>query len=302
MTRLDEFLEPLHHGVWEVVVPKESVTEPLDSGWERSQINIPSPGTIDSYRKGQYHVHETATEWRVHLDRYDPKIHPILHLIDDAPLVMMISGTFTALLMGGRTSRDTDEESVLEDQRTAWQVLVLIGFALALVGFLIISDPLTTYRGILTILIPFTIVCVGIIMIANALRGKVRKRSTKGSIFLGICIIVIGVISFELPLEVWSVILLAILGLWAFSSAIVSVRDLISGRPGVPGGFYQRLILGILSLLLAVLILVEPVAVVAILVEILGLIALLGGILLIVDGVKLRKRMHVEDKRSPEGT
>jgi hypothetical protein len=69
MTRLDEFLEPLHHGVWEVAVPKDSVTEPLDSGWEKSKINVPSPGTIDSYRKGQYHVHETATEWRVHLDR-----------------------------------------------------------------------------------------------------------------------------------------------------------------------------------------------------------------------------------------
>jgi uncharacterized membrane protein HdeD (DUF308 family) len=299
MTRLDEFLEPLHHGVWEVVVPKDSVTEPLDSGWEKSQINIPSPGTIDSYRKGQYHVHETATEWRVHLDRYDPKIHPILHLIDDAPLVMMISGTFTALLMGGRMSKDTDEESVLEDQRTAWQVLILLGFVLALVGFLIISDPLMTYRGIFTILIPFTITAVGIIIIGNGIRGKKRKRSTKGSIFLGICVVVIGIISFELPLEVWSVILLAILGLWAFSSAIVSVRDLIAGRPGVPGGFYQRLILGILSLVLALLILVEPVAVVAILVVVLGLIALLGGVVLMVDGVKLRKRMHMgEDTRA----
>jgi uncharacterized membrane protein HdeD (DUF308 family) len=291
VTRLDEFLEPLHHGVWEVVVPKESFTEPLDSGWERSKINVPSPGTIDSYRKGQYHVHETATEWRVHLDRYDPKIHPILHLIDDAPLVMMISGTFIALLLGARNNKDTDDESILEDQRTAWQVLVMLGFALALVGFLIVSDPLMTYQGIITILIPFTIVGIGIIIIANGLRGKAGKRSTKGSIFLGICIIVIGIISFELPLEVWSVILLGILGLWAFSSAIVSVRDLIGGRPGMPGGFYQRLILGILSLLLGVLILIEPVAVEAILVVVLGIIALLGGIMLMLDGVRLRKRM-----------
>jgi hypothetical protein len=75
MTRLDEFLEPLHHGVWEVVVPNDSVTEPLDSGWEKEKINVASPGTIVSYRKGQYHVHETTTEWRVHLDRHDPKLH-----------------------------------------------------------------------------------------------------------------------------------------------------------------------------------------------------------------------------------
>jgi len=29
MSNLDEFLGPLHHGVWEVEIPKESVTEPL---------------------------------------------------------------------------------------------------------------------------------------------------------------------------------------------------------------------------------------------------------------------------------
>ena len=236
-------------------------------------------------------MHETATEWRVHLDRYDPKIHPIMHLVDDAPLVLMISGTFIALLMGTRKTRDPDNESVLEDQRTAWQILVLLGCALALVGFLIVSDPLITFRGIIRIVIPFAIAGLGIIIIGNGLRGKAGKRSTKGSMFLGICIIVIGIVSFWLPLAVWSVILLGILGLWAFSSAIMSMRDLVGGRPGLPGGLYQRLILGILSLILAVLIVTEPVAVVAILIVVLGLIAILGGIMLVLDGISLRKRM-----------
>ena len=35
-----------------------------------------------------------SAEWRVHLDRYDPKVHPLLHLVDDAPLLLMISDTF----------------------------------------------------------------------------------------------------------------------------------------------------------------------------------------------------------------
>ncbi|HEU17517.1 MAG TPA: hypothetical protein ENO06_02160, partial [Methanolinea sp.] len=65
-------------------------------------LNIPSPGTIASYRKGLYHVHETTTEWRVHLDRRDPKVHPVWHLIDDAPLLLMIGGTFRALFMDVR--------------------------------------------------------------------------------------------------------------------------------------------------------------------------------------------------------
>ncbi|MDD4255122.1 MAG: hypothetical protein PHP59_07065 [Methanofollis sp.] len=76
MARLDDFLEPLDGGVWEVAVPKEAVTDALDGGWKQSPINVPSPGTLANYRKGNYHLHETATEWRVHHDRYDPKKHP----------------------------------------------------------------------------------------------------------------------------------------------------------------------------------------------------------------------------------
>ena len=86
--------------MWEVAIPKESVTVPLDAGWKKSALNVPSPGTIASYRKGQYHVHETKDEWKVHLDRYDPDEHPVMHLLDDAPLLLMIGDTFITLISG----------------------------------------------------------------------------------------------------------------------------------------------------------------------------------------------------------
>ena len=70
MAVIEDFLQPLHEGIWEVTIPRTLVTEPFGSGWVRSRINIPTPGTIDSYRNGQYHLHETSTEFRVHLDRY----------------------------------------------------------------------------------------------------------------------------------------------------------------------------------------------------------------------------------------
>src|SRR5512138_2059168 len=108
MTMLDEFLEPLDHGVWEVTVPRGRVTTPLPAAWALSRINVPSPGTLASYRNGRYHAHETATEWRVHLDRYDPKEHPVLHLADDAPLLLMISDTFMTLIMETRRSSIRD--------------------------------------------------------------------------------------------------------------------------------------------------------------------------------------------------
>ncbi|HOZ42626.1 MAG TPA: hypothetical protein PLD13_03425, partial [Methanoculleus sp.] len=70
MSTLESYLDALHRGVFQVVVPKALVTEPLEPVWKRSAINVPSPGTIASYRKGQYHAHETASEYHVHMDRY----------------------------------------------------------------------------------------------------------------------------------------------------------------------------------------------------------------------------------------
>jgi hypothetical protein len=51
VTTLDEFPGPLNDGVWEVIVLKDPVTEPLDPGWVKSPINVPAPGTIARYRK-----------------------------------------------------------------------------------------------------------------------------------------------------------------------------------------------------------------------------------------------------------
>ena len=99
-----------------MIVPKESVTEPLDAGWVKSPINVPTPGTIASYRKGQFHVHEQQAEWHVHLDNHDPKVHPYLHLIDDAPLLLMIGDTVITLIAGTR-KKTGNEKEILEDQK-----------------------------------------------------------------------------------------------------------------------------------------------------------------------------------------
>ncbi len=156
MTKLDEFLGPLNNGVWEVVVPKESVTEPLDTGWVKSPINVPTPGTIASYRKGQYHVHEQQTEWHVHLDNHDPKVHPYLHLVDDAPLLLMIGDTVVTLIAGTR-KKTGNEKEILEDQKRSWKEQVLVGVLLMLVGVFIASNPMLAFEGIMLLLVPLAI-------------------------------------------------------------------------------------------------------------------------------------------------
>ncbi len=237
MTALDDFLGPLHRGVWEVCIPKDSVTDPLDKDWEKSAINIPSPGTIASYRKGQYHVHETPTEWHVHLDRYDPKAHPILHLVDDAPLLLMIAVVFVTLLRGRREMTERETRAILSQQERAWQILVLIGIFSILIGLLILSDPLVAFSGIVNILIPSIIFCIGILIVVKSISHRFKKVASDDSLLLGLCVCILGIISYYLPEELWAAVVLAILAAWTFASALLLLKRVAKGRKAVPRDF-----------------------------------------------------------------
>ena len=290
MTRLDDFLEPLHQGVLEVPVPKEAVTEPLDPGWVRSSINVPSPGMIASYRKGQYHVHETATEWKVHLDRYDPKKHPVMHLVDDAPFITLITDTILALLMETRGTGDTRQ--ILRVQKRAWQLEILIGSVTFLTGLRIVSDPRWAFQSLFGLLIPAFIIGLGLVMATRGFRSRAEGGISWGPVWSGLGICVIGALAWILPERFWAVGILVILAIWGCASALVSFYNVSKGRSAVPEGLYYRLALGIISLVLTILIFMAPAWVVFILTWVLGVIALVLGITLVVNGVRLRRRMR----------
>ncbi|HOU80440.1 MAG TPA: hypothetical protein PLE57_04220 [Methanoregulaceae archaeon] len=291
MSSLDEFLGPLHHGVWEVEIPKESVTEPLDQGWEVSRINIPSPGTIASYRKGQYHVHETDTEWRVHLDNHDPKRHSILHLIDDAPLLLMIGDTFGTLIASTR-KKTGDEAKILEEQSKAWKDQILIGLFIILVGIFVITNPLLTFKGITRLFVPLVIVGLGIFTIMKSVRVQPFRIIEDAVLYRGIIISIAGIIAFYLPLTLWIVGLLGILAVWMLATAIVLLGRARKGRSAIPEGFVSRIVIAILSLCLVGLIFTYPIEIVELLMIVLGVIGLLVGIMLFVNGVRLKRRME----------
>ncbi len=288
---LEDFLEPLHHGVWEVAIPKESVPGTLGSGWIKSALNVPSPGTIASYRKGQYHAHETATEWRVHLDRYDPKLHPVLHIVDDAPLLLIVADTFVTLIMETRRGAGGNTREILREQRRVWQTQVIIGVALLLVGGSILTDPLQSFETTVTVAIPLLLVILGAVVAARGVSVTEARVTSKGSIFLGLGVVAIGTISFFLPIDVWATVVFAVLAVWGLGSAAVSLAHVAKGRPGVPEGLYHRLLLGVFSLLLAILPFVNMYAAAALLMIFLGGITLLLGITLAVNGLRLRTRM-----------
>lgn len=302
MTKLDDFLEPLDQGVWEVVIPKTSVTEILDTGWEKSGINVPSPGTIASYRKARFHVHETKTEWRVHLDRYNPKVNPLLHLVDDAPLFLMIGDTFLTLIIDTKRTEIKDTEEIIKTQGFVWREQVFTGLFLGLVGLYIMLNPVTIFRGIFELIIPLAIICLAIFVMVRALRAGSSEKNRSGKLFRGIGIFCTGIIAFILPLSVWVIFILAILALWMIASALMLLRRVVKGRYAVPEGFYSRLVIGIISLVLAILLFINPAHILALLVVILGTITLLLGLTLVITGLRLRKLMNQIVTGSLNGT
>lgn len=290
MPAIDDLLGPLHQGVWEVVIPKKSVTEPLDPGWQPSSLNIPSPGTVASYRKGQYHVHETAAEWRVHLDNHDPVTHPFLHLVDDAPLLLMIGDTFVTLVAGTR-KRTGDGETILEGQERAWHEQVIVGVILLLAGIFIILNPLLTFSSITLYIIPLAIVGLGCYTTWKGLEKSPLPPRSRDSLFRGIGIIFFGFVAFLLPLKVWVVGILGTLAVWMFASAVVLLCRAGKGRAAIPEGFIGRVCIALISLLLAGLIVIIPKGMLQLFMVLLGVFTHLLGLMLTVNGIRLWRRM-----------
>ncbi|WFN37589.1 hypothetical protein L1994_04150 [Methanomicrobium antiquum] len=294
MSKLEDFLEPLNQGVWEVSVSKDSVTEPLGTDWKKSAINVPSPGTVASFRKGQYHVHETRTEWKVHLDRYDPKKHPVMHLLDDAPLLLMVGDTFVTLISDIRSNKTTDTKEILKQQNKSWHLQVIAGIFLALIGFNISSDPMTAFLGITYVIIPLSVTVFGLIVTANGLLSMKKKSFLKGDIPGGLLITGSGIIIFHFPADFWVTTFTVILSLWMFSSAILLLGRARKGRSAIPEGFVSRVLIGILSVILVLMALFAPDSLVTILSMILGFIIILIGILIMVNGLRLRNIMKIQ--------
>jgi uncharacterized membrane protein HdeD (DUF308 family) len=292
MTNLDDFLEPLYDGVWEVAIPKDLVTQPLDSGWKKSAINVPSPGTIASYRKGRFHVHETKSEWRVHLDRYDPKARPLLHLVDDAPLLLMISDTFMTLILDTRRGDIQNTDDLLKTQRFVWQEQVVLGLLSVLVGFRILRNPAIFFMNIFEMMIPLAILALAGMLLLRSIRSGLPEDFRKRGLIQGIGMVCLGIFAYVLPLALWVTAVLVLLAVWMVASAAILLRRVVKGRSAVPEGFFSRMAIGILSLVSAVFLLTSPADILLLLMVVLGLIMFLLGITLCINGLRLRAWMR----------
>ncbi|MDD1708329.1 MAG: DUF308 domain-containing protein [Methanoregulaceae archaeon] len=287
MAKLEDFLGPLHQGVWEVIVPREEVPEPLGEGWKRSALNVPSPETIASYRNGQYHVHETEQEYRVHMDRYDPEKNPVMHLVDDAPLVLMLYDTMDTLVVRAKETKTADYSERLSDQNLTWKMRVATGIGLLVGGMLLLLFAIG-YPGIFyAILIPMFICAFGIVLIIAGYRQRARREYSRKDMVIGIVILITGLLMF-LFWPFFIVLLLAVLALWLFSSAYVSLRRVIRDKGSIPQGVWIMIGMGVGSLILGIFAFVNPMDLLRFLILLLAVLTLLGAVFSLLDGFGLR--------------
>ncbi len=300
MPALMDFLDPLHQGVWEVIVPREEVTEPLEPPWKRSAINVPSPGTVASYRNGQYHAHETGEDYRVHLDRYDPEKNPVMHLVDDAPLALMIFETLETLAVSAKDARREDPVARIADLRLSGGLRMGLGGLVLAIGAVLLLLALGTVGLFFEVVVPALVTLVGVLLLAHG--AVLRARGIQGwkDVVRGLAMLAGGALLY-LFWALYLVLLLVLLAVWFLSSAAVTLARVVKTRGQLPQGLVFTVVLGAASLLFGYWAFVEPERLVRVLVLLLGAISLLAGAFLLVDGYGMRNAAGLIGAQAPDG-
>ncbi|MCT8337337.1 hypothetical protein FKB36_07475 [Methanoculleus sp. Afa-1] len=287
MSTLESYLDALHQGVFQVVVPKALVTEPLEPGWKRSAINVPSPGTIASYRRGQYHAHETASEYRVHMDRYDPEKSLIMHLIDDAPLVLMIHETMETIFVTGGDATRKDPRQRLLDQRVSWKLQMGLGAVLLAIGAVLLLLAVDETILFFTVILPSLVLILGLLTIVEGVRGRDHKERAGREIVRGGMLAGAGLVLFVFW-KLYLVLILLTLMVWFLSSAAVTLLRVVRERRRLTKGFWYTLGLGVSSLALGLLAITLPDELVEILLALLAGLVLMAAAFTLLDAWGLR--------------
>ncbi len=295
MSTLESYLDALHQGIFQVIVPKAVVTESLEPAWKRSAINVPSPETIASYRRGQYHAHETVSEYRVHMDRYDPEKNPLMHLVDDAPLVLMIHETMDTILVTAKDAARRDPLQRLEDQRTSWKLRMGFGALLWAIATVLLFLAFYDVTPFFAVILPSLVLFIGLLTIVKGIRQRKRQEHADRDIVRGSLVAGTGIVLFVFW-ELYLVLILLLLVIWFFSSAVVTLLRVFRERGNLPQGFWYTFGLGASSLVLGVLAVTLPEGLVDLLVFLLAGIVLMAGAFMVLDAYGLRNAARLMEE------
>ncbi|MDD1769780.1 MAG: hypothetical protein LUO79_01720 [Methanomassiliicoccales archaeon] len=289
MPSIEDFVQDLYKGEKEVSVPKDKVTK-LSPGWKVSKLNLPHKGSKASWRNGLLHAHDMGDHYLVHLDRVDPGEHSIGHMIADAPLMLF-------LWTGFRSASKSAEGKKAEGEgvpTTRWMPHLVIGSALLLIGIVIVANNALALN-LIYLAAAAALFVLGIGFIWRGL-GITRKPVAWIGVVIGLIMIIMAAIIYFNPLIAFWILLLT-LAIWTLGSGLF----LILGRGEkiqFDAGSLAPIIMGIASLVLAIILVFDPSSGLSIVVTLGGLLIAFMGLMQVAAGVILR---NAEAEANEEG-
>jgi uncharacterized membrane protein HdeD (DUF308 family) len=224
-----------------------------------------------------------------------------MHLVDDAPLPLMIFETLETLAVSAKDAKREDPVARMADLRLSAGLRMLLGALVLVAGlgmlWVAFGNPLVLFQETL----PNLLAVIGLVMIGHGVLLRARGVHGKKDAVRGLALLAGAVL-----LSIFSIafvdVLLLILLVWLVSSAAVTLARVIRSGGKLPQGAALTLSIEVASLYLAYLVIVDPVGSLKVLILILGVIATLAGMFLVVDGYGMRNAARLIEAQREAGT
>jgi uncharacterized membrane protein HdeD (DUF308 family) len=179
-----------------------------------------------------------------------------------------------------------DRENMAAILRTNWWALVLRGIAAILLAIITFAVPSITLAVLATIF-GFYALIDGVLAIVSTIRAVQGHRRWGAFLLEGILGILVGLYAILFPIAAAAVFVM-IMAFWAVFTGILEIAAAIRLRRHIQGE-WLLILSGVLSILLGVLLLAEPLAGALFFAYVLAGYGLLFGILLIALGFRVRR-------------
>jgi uncharacterized membrane protein HdeD (DUF308 family) len=168
----------------------------------------------------------------------------------------------------------------------SWWSLMIRGIVAVVFGILALSWPVKTLDFLVTLFGIFVLV-VGLVATIGAIMHRKESENWWLILIPGIAGIVIGIITIAVP-EVTQAIIIYLIAIWALVSGIGQIYSAIKLRKDVQGEWIP-IIVGVVSVVLAIILFSRPLAAAAAVMWLVGLFVLALGILWIIMAFRVRK-------------
>jgi uncharacterized membrane protein HdeD (DUF308 family) len=228
------------------------------------------------------------------MDIYDPAKNPAMHLVDDAPLLLMIGGTVESLWVDAKNVKKMDKRQLLKEHKIAWQLSLLAGIALLTVGAAVIAVELgaadMVFAAFVVLIVPMSIMGFALFMILQGMRINPMNANSKRLIIIGLGLICLGILSYFFP-ALLVIFLLIFMVLWPISSAVISLKRTKMGKIATPDGLRKRMIIAVGSIVLAVLFVLNPQGVAGLIIFVVATIIIFMGVVSMLKALGLRRAL-----------